>query len=176
MNAVSAVVLRESNPKWALEENYWKSTKSYRPFCEGDWGAILSLLLSAKDMMFQAGSDSCNFCPRYDQSACPRCNSQTRFSKTQTGWTNGRSDDRAVGRSDGRSCGRTGGWTVGQTVGRSASWTVSRTVGQSHPLFHTCRKVFRRKRREDDAGIVDLNDAFVLCTTHNLKTPLLCNL
>ena len=69
------------------------------------------MLLSAKDMIFQIGSDNITSCPRYDESACPRYDEKTRCLKTQTG--------QAVGRSVGQAVGPAGGREVGRAVGPS---------------------------------------------------------
>ena len=98
------------------------------------------LLLSAKDMICQLGSDIWTSCPTYDESACPIYDEKNQVSENKTGRTVGRAVGRSGGRSGCRSCGRSGGLSGGQRVGRSGRRSggrsggraVGRSVGRSH--------------------------------------------
>ena len=74
----------------------------HAPYTKSNGEAIL---LSAKDMIFQTGSDILTSCPTYDESVCPRYDESDQVFKKTTGWADGRSD----GRSDGRTVGRSDG-------------------------------------------------------------------
>ena len=85
------------------------------------------LFLSAKDMIYQPGSDILTSCPTYDESACPIYDEKKQVSENKTrlgiqsvGLTVGRSGAgvRSVGRSAGRAVRRSGGRTVGRAVGQ----------------------------------------------------------
>ena len=93
------------------------------PFSKANGGAIL--LLSAKDMICQTGSDILTSCPTYDESACPIYDEKNMVFENKN-------------RLDERTGGWAAGWTVGQAVGRSGGRVIGRLGGPAAGWLGGC--------------------------------------
>ena len=87
---------------------------------KASWGA--TLLLSAKDMIFQNSEDISISCPTYDESVCPMYDESDQVFEN-TNQSGGRTVGLTVGRMDGGTDGRTAGRMVGRTVGQTVDGT-----------------------------------------------------